>query len=556
MGRGAVLLTLCLAGLGLPGCGDAASGADLPTLLEAEAGVRPSQRAAPTLVGREERLAPTAAPDAIDEGPSAHVDGNGTITIPAGATWGTVQWALHVSAGRRRAREHLEGTPPMLVDLPGVSGYVIVDGLPPKGATGLHLALWSSGRLEAEAFGDAWVAHHGCQVRLTWRSETRLLSTWQEALARLAELPTAAEPVIRVRGSPDLPASEVLRFLAAAARERAVVHVDTGHRRTFDDGVLRCSNWLSAHQAPSGCWDNGIAQALCHGRRMRCVPLRADPEQVGNAGLTGLSLLAFLGAGYTNRGKHPFARNVSLGLRHLKNLQRPDGAFPAPDGWDEATAHGFAALAMVEAYGRTGSPIFKGSAQRALAALAPLWSGADEELATPLTAAVLKSAAIINADARKRGKPEPLHVDAGLGDRLHGYARRFDVADGSAAAAGWLLTRIFAGEDPRKTADITTGALALARALEASGRRSDPAHLWLGTLVSFQVGKQPWKTMKTVLDKVLIEGQRKDGHVCCYRGSWDPPGGASLPGGRVAATALGAMCAQFFYRYDRVFGSR
>lgn len=561
MGRAGVRLAFCALGLGLlPGCGEIAPGAGVPTLLEAEAVIRAEHSAGPTLVGR----ARAATEQVVGEfgerptGPPAGVDEDGRITIPARATWGAVQAALRVSAARRRAREGLDSNTAVLVDLPGVQGYVTIDGRVARYDTGLHLELKApSGGLVATAIGNAWIAHYGCDARNRWTSDTLLLATWSEALARLDAIEQRREHVIQIRAHPELPATIVMRFVAAATVfKRAAVHVETRKRREFHDAVHHSGSWLGVHQSPNGCWDDSVALGQCDGRRVRGVPVSGDPKKVGNAGLTGLSLLAFLGAGYTNRGKHPFARTVSRGLRHLKNQQRPDGVFAARAGWDRATAHGFAALAMVDAYGMTGSPIFKGSAQRALDVLEPLWSASDDSLATSLTAAVLRSAELINKDARERGRPEPLRLDAELGDRVRSYARRFDVDDGGMDAACWLLARIFLGEDPGKEADIAAGALALAGAMETAGSRSDPVHLWLATLVCYQAGAKAWKVMKGVLDKHVVEGQRRDGHACCLKGSWNPRSDQVVPGGRVAATALSAMCLHVFYRYDRVFGTR
>ena len=77
----------------------------------------------------------------------------------------------------------------------------------------------------------------------------------------------------------------------------------------------------------------------------------AGDERI-EAGVTGLALCAFLGAGYTNRGKHPFAKVVSKGLRYLKNVQDAEGCF-GPRSAHYMYNHACAALAMVEAYGMT-----------------------------------------------------------------------------------------------------------------------------------------------------------------------------------------------------------
>ena len=50
----------------------------------------------------------------------------------------------------------------------------------------------------------------------------------------------------------------------------------------------------------------------------------------------------------------------------------------------------------------------------------------------------------------------------------------------------------------------------------------------------------------------MSASQRTDGESCRYLGSWDPIGPWGLEGGRVASTALMAMCLEVDYRYERV----
>ncbi|MDJ0521336.1 MAG: hypothetical protein QNJ90_04605 [Planctomycetota bacterium] len=560
MGRRVACIVLCTL---VTGCGDGAL-EEVPTFLVAEAATQGTAdtAAGPTLRGRARNRSqePAAPSSPTRPEPQATVDEDGLITIPPGATWRATQSALRLSAERRRSIEGLAPEAPVLVEVPGVDGYVVIDATLPLHATGLSLRLDEPpGGLRAEASGHAWSAHYGCDARTLWRSARWSLSTWREALDRLAELVSVDEHIVRVRADPDMPAAEVLPFIAAAtASDRRTVQVETFPRRRFDDAVCDSGNWLFLHQAGSGAWDDDVALGLCGGHRMRDVSLGVDPDSVENAGVTGLSLLAFLGAGYTNRGKHPFARSVQRGLRHLKRLQQPNGVFPASEGWDEATAHGLAALAMVEVYGMTGSPIWKGSAQRGIDALEGIWSRSSEDaLSTVLTAMVLKSAEIINTDARKRGKPEPLRRSAVLRERVLRYARGMRCEAGGLRSTCRLFTLILLDEAWRQDATIREGAAEVMASLEKAGPRADPAHRWLGVLVCYQVGRKVWDlAKKRVVEKHIVETQRRDGHACCLKGSWDPPKRASLPGGRVTATATAALSLEVFYRYDRVFGSR
>ncbi len=123
------------------------------------------------------------------------------------------------------------------------------------------------------------------------------------------------------------------------------------------DAVDLALAWLRRHQNPEGYWD-------CDGFEAHC-----PDEKCGGAGdaafdpgCTGLALLAFLGAGETHRsGK--YRDTVKSGLAYIKRIQDPEGCFGKRDSARFIYNHACAALAMVEAYARTGSPLFKQSAQ-------------------------------------------------------------------------------------------------------------------------------------------------------------------------------------------------
>ena len=135
-----------------------------------------------------------------------------------------------------------------------------------------------------------------------------------------------------------------------------------GGRKKFDDAVEDALRWLAAHQSPNGGWEAAGFNRWCDGKPVSDASKM--PDGLGKAlydpGVSGLALCAFLGAGYTNRGKHPFAKVVSKGLRYLKNIQDPEGCFGPRSTQQYIYNHATASLAMVEAYGMTGQPDLQG----------------------------------------------------------------------------------------------------------------------------------------------------------------------------------------------------
>jgi hypothetical protein len=116
--------------------------------------------------------------------------------------------------------------------------------------------------------------------------------------------------------------------------------------------------WLADHQNYDGSWNlSGCA------RTPKCGSTDAgvDNPVLG----TALVLLPFLGAGETHRGATRYANAVMRGLKYLVDRQERDGSFGT-----NMYAHGLATLALCEAYERTGDPILKGPAWRAVAYLA------------------------------------------------------------------------------------------------------------------------------------------------------------------------------------------
>ena len=367
----------------------------------------------------------------------------------------------------------------------------------------------------------------------------------------------------------------------------------------FQDALDDALRWLAAHQSPDGRWEADGFYRWCDLRPVSDTSKHPDGrgKALYDPGVTGLALCAFLGAGYTNRGKHPFAKVVSRGLRFLKNVQDPEGCFGPRTTQQYIYSHATAALAMVEAYGMTGSSIWKGSAQRALDFIAltrnPYFAwrygvkpGDNDTSVTGWMMMALKSAQIINNDiAKRRSKQRPLVIDesafdgirawldkatdkdygrVGYVQRGSGSARPQDLVDrfpadkSEALTAVGVLARVFMGEDPRKSDLIKKGA-ALMSKLPPTWNKADGSidmyYWYYGTLAMFQVGSRPWEAWKKAMNKAIVETQRKDTDHCQYKGSWDPVGPWGGDGGRVYSTALMAMCLAIYERYPRVIGT-
>jgi hypothetical protein len=138
--------------------------------------------------------------------------------------------------------------------------------------------------------------------------------------------------------------------------------------------VVEGLRWLSRHQAPDGSWGSASARESCI-PGSSCVPDENAASASYDAGLTGLALLAFLGAGHAHDSrayladtvlprKHVTGEVVKRGLQWLVESQREDGSFGP--GRTYMYNHALATMALCEAYGLTQHRAWRAPAQQAV----------------------------------------------------------------------------------------------------------------------------------------------------------------------------------------------
>jgi len=367
-----------------------------------------------------------------------------------------------------------------------------------------------------------------------------------------------------------------------------------GHRRAelggggglTQDAVLLGLKWLADHQDvdEDGKWD-------CDDF-MKHDPADDRCDGAGGAlydvGVTGLALLAFLGANHTDRGtapRKPFARNVRRGLLYLLTSQDGDGVFGARATHSYMYNHAIATLAMCEAYWMTRNPRYKKPAQDGLNYLAMArnpymaWryeprGGENDTSITGWCVMALKSGKFaglqVDPDALEGARlwidkmTEPnfgqvgYNFTGGVPARPPGKQDRFPAEKSQSMTAVGILSRVFLGEDPRTSDPIRKGTalcLEILPTWNPDDGSIDMYYWYYGTLALFQVGGKPWRRWNKAMTEAIVESQhpRKSG---ARTGSWDPIGAWGDDGGRVYSTAMLTMCLEVYYRYDKVFGTR
>jgi hypothetical protein len=364
-----------------------------------------------------------------------------------------------------------------------------------------------------------------------------------------------------------------------------------GGTRATESAVLQALKWLARHQGPDGGW--GAESFL-----KRCVGDRCggSGERDFDTGVTALSLLAFLGAGYSqlSRDEFPdpvspgqvlrFGEVVKKGVQWLIAHQDPDGCI-GERGPKHLYNHLVAAVCLSEAVGMTASETLKEPAQKAIdfvvAAQNPGkgWrysarSGDNDSSVTGWAVQALRSAELSGLTFPKSAEDGALAwyqeaTEPGGYFRV-GYTARgagrvsvtgkgpgenFD--DHPAMSALGVLARILIR---KRTDEPALGAvnLLMGDLPEWRPKKIDFYYWHSASMALFQYDGPEgamWRKWNEPMMNALVPHQRSrpDG---CKAGSWDPDVDRwGFSGGRVYAAAINALTLEVYYRNQRALGS-
>ncbi|MBI1850760.1 MAG: hypothetical protein HYR85_10490 [Planctomycetes bacterium] len=345
-----------------------------------------------------------------------------------------------------------------------------------------------------------------------------------------------------------------------------------GHERA-DQAANWGLDWLARHQSEDGSWDADGFMVNC--QLNQCS---GKGGALYDPGVSGLALLAFLGAGYTdNSGR--YRDTVKKGLRYLVRIQDPEGCFGGRTAPNFTYGHAICTLAMAEAWGLTGNTLFKGPAQKGVDFVGQCknpykaWRygvhpGENDMSVTGWMVMALKSARMAGLEVN----PNDLHDALNFIDEVtDSYGKTGYTAQGNgpvrtaakqeeypsenseAMTAAAVLCRILLGEDPAKSDKVKKGIGLMAKRLPTWEKPKLDFYYWYyGTLAMFQAGGREWIEWNKAMQTAIVDKVRRDGDEA---GSWDPDDCWGEEGGRVYSTALLTMCLEVYYRYDRVFGT-
>jgi hypothetical protein len=349
--------------------------------------------------------------------------------------------------------------------------------------------------------------------------------------------------------------------------------------------VDRGLDWLARHQVPEGFWD-------CDGFDLECTTGRCTGRGMPlcDVGVTGLALLAFLGAGNTPTfGTHK--ATVRKGIRYLCDQQDPETGCLSPQGTDTSMYnHAIACLALTEAYGLSRWPPLKKHARAALRYIhdsknpgkAWRYNNGNKDPHEQNDVSVTGWMIMCLTSAKDFGLPfyeddlveALLYIDAmtdtatgrtgykergslssrEAGDELLWPVERTESMTGVALFCRYLCAGALNNLSSQEEIIQKGAKLLLAKRPQWNVDQGtiDYYYWYYGSYALYQRGGSDWKSWMIAMVKAVEDHQCTQG---CEKGSWDPqldPWGDS--GGRVYATALCVLCLEVFYRYDSVVG--
>jgi hypothetical protein len=392
------------------------------------------------------------------------------------------------------------------------------------------------------------------------------------AIGGSAEMPAAAAPAIGATGEVAalLAAVPVVRRLGDTsplpdlyklrnAPGRSGFAEQLGGSPRAEEAVQAALSWLAANQEADGHWD-----AARHGGTTETKAFGHDRQLAGvgaDAGITGLAILAFLGAGNTHY-EGPHRKTVQRALEYLISVQSEDGCLSGDARlFAKMYCHGIATLAMCESLAMTGDNRMKPYVERAIRytiaaqhegtggwRYQPGDQGDTSQLGWQILA--IRSAQLAGIDVPPRTKLNAQRflatVSSGSKKGLASY--RAGEAPSRSMTAEALLCRLILHQPDEPVVSEAVGFVMG----EKPGEGPVNMYYWYyATLALFQVQGDDWQRWNAAMQEQLLRLQSTEPPLA---GSWDPDDVWGGYGGRVYSTALAAMCLEVYYRYLPILG--
>lgn len=351
------------------------------------------------------------------------------------------------------------------------------------------------------------------------------------------------------------------RYRNRIAADRLAIVLRGGGSEETEAAVQAALAWLAANQDRDGRWNprrhhaGQETQVLGHDR--------GGAGTDADTGITGLAILAFLGAGQTHL-EGEYVDTVRRGLEFLLRSQAEDGNLAGKSRlFARMYCHGMAALAISEAYAMTGDDRLRPFVQRAMHYTTkaqnphdggwrylPGDSGDMSQFGWQLLAIQSAHLAGVSVpEATHRGMRRFLEsCAAGRHGGLSSYRPHGPPTAPMTAEA--LFCRLFL--DARRSEATIREAVDLLMLETPQSGEINLYYWYYATIALFQLQGPAWDTWNQHLTKRLLDTQVTSGPDA---GSWPTRTVWGGYGGRVYTTAMAALCLEVYYRYMPVLAS-
>lgn len=355
------------------------------------------------------------------------------------------------------------------------------------------------------------------------------------------------------------PVPELYRLRVAPDRRRIARRL--GATKESDQAIDDALRWLSTAQSADGRWS---AKQFGAGEERKV--LGQDRQGAGadaDTGITGLALLAMLGAGHTHL-EGPYRENVQKGLEYLVGQQKADGSLAGEAKlYAMMYCHGMASLALSEAFAMTGDQRLQpyvekagGFSLRSQHSTTGGWrylpgdQGDMSQFGWQVMA--LKSAEMAGVaipTKNREGMHRFLHnTTSGQHRGLASY--RVGERPSRTMTAEAFACRVFLGLEV-STAQSSEAARFVMEELPLPASDKPDFYYWYyGSIAMFQLQDERWQAWNQALQKALISRQQTAGELS---GSYDTNEVWSGYGGRIYTTAMATLCLEVYYRYLPIY---
>jgi hypothetical protein len=344
-------------------------------------------------------------------------------------------------------------------------------------------------------------------------------------------------------------------YRSRSVQQRQAMLTAGGGNQFTEAAVQAAMQWMSANQGEDGRWDCSL-----HGGGREMQTLGHDRGGAGaeaDTAITGLAILAYLGAGQTHAdGLH--AASVRRGLEFLVRTQAADGNLAGnAELFARMYCHGMATLALSEAYGMTGDSGLRPYLERALGytvrAQHPVTGGWRYQPGDDGDTSQLGWQLMALHSAQLAGLPIPAATRAGMirflnsvttGPQRGLASYRPRTSPSRTMTAEALVCRMFLGVKQEEAAIREAVAYLLQETPQ--GGPFNEYYWYYATLALFQLQGDGWEAWNGALQQRLLESQETSGTLA---GSWPTNTVWGGYGGRVYTTAMNALCLEVYYRH-------